>query len=44
MVFGFGLSTLVVLARLYTKSRITKKLKMEDCKFRQFYVLWSQGR
>jgi hypothetical protein len=43
LVCGFGLSTLVVLARLYTKTRITKKWKMEDCKFRQFYVVWSKA-
>ena len=31
LVLGFGLCTLAVSARLYTKAIITKTLKEEDC-------------
>lgn len=31
--FGFGLSTTAVLARIYTKAIITKRLKAEDCEY-----------
>lgn len=30
---GFGISTLAVCARIYTKVRLVKSLKSEDCEF-----------
>lgn len=31
VLLGFGLSTFAICARIYTKSRITKKFLLEDC-------------
>ena len=31
LALGFGLSTLVVSARIYTKKYLTRKMRMEDC-------------
>ena len=33
LALGFGLSTLAVFARTYTKVRLTQTFKKEDCKF-----------
>lgn len=33
LALGFGMSTLAVLARVYTKTRLTRKMMMEDCEF-----------
>ena len=33
LALGFGLSTLAVFARIYTKVRLTQTFKQEDCKF-----------
>ena len=33
LALGFGLSTLAVFARTYTKVRLTKTFRKEDCKF-----------
>jgi hypothetical protein len=32
LALGFGLSTLAICARLYTKVRIDRKMMIEDCK------------
>jgi hypothetical protein len=34
LVLGFGLSTLAVAARVYTKFHIMRDKKLEDCKYR----------
>ena len=31
VILGFGLSTIAICARIYTKSRITKQFLLEDC-------------
>ena len=33
LALGFGISTLAVCARIYTKVRLTKNLRSEDCEF-----------
>ena len=45
VILGFGLSTLAIAARLYTKLRITRKFLSEDCKpcqatFTSFYEMY----
>lgn len=32
LILGFGLSTICVVTRMYTKARLLKSLKSEDCK------------
>ena len=38
---GFGISTMTVLARLYTRIILTKSMKIEDC---MFFDLVIKGR
>ena len=33
LALGFGLSTLAVSARIYTKKYLTRTMRMEDCEF-----------